>query len=586
VNQTLTTITVAPLSASIQTNLTQQFTASAVDQFNRAMTPTFAWSVSGGGVISTTGLFTAGSTAGGPFTVTATSGGRSGTATVTVTAAPNTAPTVATPASGSPNPVTGTTTNLTVLGADTTGGEAALTYTWATTGTPPAAVSFSVNGTNAAKNTTATFTRAGTYNFLVTIRDAGNLTVTSVVSVIVNQTLTTITVAPLSASIQTNLTQQFTASAVDQFNRAMTPTFAWSVSGGGVISPTGLFTAGGSAGGPFTVTATSGGRSGTATVTVTAAPNTAPTISNISDRVIMENTTSGTIGFTIGDAETPAGNLMLSVGSNNPTLVPLSGISLGGAGTNRTVQVTPAASRSGQATITIVVSDGALSASSAFLLTVLPAENPVENQPPHIANIPNQTTEEGTPLSVPIQLIDSDTPANELIVWGQSSNTSLLPHENIEVIGTAEHRTLVLTPGSGQAGTTTITVTVSDGTSHRSANFVLTVIARTAPVSSLPRPEMAFLPFTSIFNPIKGEILTVRFVMGDNEDGASVSLDIRDRNGNVVTNLSDQTQSSGNAYQANWDGRNQSRSFVAAGTYVVVLKNNGKVLSTKVVVVK
>jgi len=46
-----------------------------------------------------------------------------------------------------------------------------LTYTWSVTGTPPASVSFSANGTNAAKNTVATFAAAGTYNLLATIAD-------------------------------------------------------------------------------------------------------------------------------------------------------------------------------------------------------------------------------------------------------------------------------------------------------------------------------------------------------------------------------------------------------------------------------
>ena len=46
-------------------------------------------------------------------------------------------PTVAQPAAANPNPVTGTTTNLSVLGADD-GGEANLTYTWSASG--PAAV--------------------------------------------------------------------------------------------------------------------------------------------------------------------------------------------------------------------------------------------------------------------------------------------------------------------------------------------------------------------------------------------------------------------------------------------------------------
>ena len=76
----------------------------------------------------------------------------------------NTGPTVATPASATPNPVTGTTTGLSVLGADIATGEGSLTYSWAATRVPngAAAPTFSVNGSNAAQNTTATFSAAGT----------------------------------------------------------------------------------------------------------------------------------------------------------------------------------------------------------------------------------------------------------------------------------------------------------------------------------------------------------------------------------------------------------------------------------------
>lgn len=83
----LTTITVAPVSASVQSGGTQQFSATGVDQFGQALNPqpVFTWSVSGGGTIDSSGLFTAGSTAGGPFTATAASGGVTGTASVSVT---------------------------------------------------------------------------------------------------------------------------------------------------------------------------------------------------------------------------------------------------------------------------------------------------------------------------------------------------------------------------------------------------------------------------------------------------------------------------------------------------------------------
>jgi hypothetical protein len=194
---------------------------------------------------------------------------------VSVTGGSNAAPTVATAAAASPSPATGTTAALSVLGADD-GGEAALTYTWATTGSPPATVSFAPNGTNAAKASTATFTRAGAYACQVTIKDAQGLTVTSSVSLTVGQTLTSIAVAPASVSVATNGTQQFAATARDQFVQALgaQPTFTWTVSGGGTIGATGLFTAGTTAGGPFTVTASSGGVNGTASVSVTSGSTT------------------------------------------------------------------------------------------------------------------------------------------------------------------------------------------------------------------------------------------------------------------------------------------------------------------------
>ncbi len=112
----------------------------------------------------------------------------------------NQAPTIVQAAAASSSPVIGTTVTLSTLGADD-GGEAALTYTWTTTGTPPAAVSFAANGTNAAKKTVATFAKAGTYTFSVKATDAGNLSATSTVTVVVNQTLTAVAVTPGSVSL-------------------------------------------------------------------------------------------------------------------------------------------------------------------------------------------------------------------------------------------------------------------------------------------------------------------------------------------------------------------------------------------------
>ena len=270
VNQTVTSISLAPLNATTSLGGKQQFVASAVDQFGNAMTlaPTdYVWAVNGGGSIDATGLFTAGQSLGGPFNVTATNGGRVGAATVTVADA---APTVATVASATPNPVTGTQTTLSVRGADD-GGENNLSYTWSTTGTPPAPVSYSVNSSNVSKTTLATFSAAGTYQFNVTITDPQGLTANSGVSVVVNSTYSSITVSPVAATVNLNGVQQFTAVTKDQFGAALAvqpANFTWAVAGGGTIDQTGRFVAGITAGGPFNVTASYGGITGTSTVTV------------------------------------------------------------------------------------------------------------------------------------------------------------------------------------------------------------------------------------------------------------------------------------------------------------------------------
>jgi hypothetical protein len=179
----------------------------------------------------------------------------------------NQAPTVATPASATPSPVTGTTTSLHVLGADD-GGESNLTYAWASSG--PAGVTFSANGTNAAKDVTATFSKAGSYTFVVTITDAGGLSVTSAVNVTVAQTVTAILVTPGTATVVVQQKQQFTATAFDQFGSKLTtqPVFTWSLTGRGSLTRKGLYTAPRRAGGPYTITASLGGIKGTALVTV------------------------------------------------------------------------------------------------------------------------------------------------------------------------------------------------------------------------------------------------------------------------------------------------------------------------------
>ena len=203
------------------------------------------------------------------------------------------------------------------------------------------------------------------------------------------------------------------------------------------------------------------------------APNTPPTITGIAAQVRNEDTATGAIAFTVGDAETAAGSLTVSGSSNNTTLVPNGNIVFGGSGANRTVTVTPAANQNGTANITVTVSDGSLSTPTSFQLTV----NAV-NDAPTITSLANQTTTTGTavgPLSFTVG--DVETGAGSLTVSGSSNNTTLVPNANITFGGSGANRTVTVTPVAGQTGTATITVTVSDGQASTPTSFQLTVSA-------------------------------------------------------------------------------------------------------------
>ena len=96
--------------------------------------------------------------------------------------------------------------------------------------------------------------------------------------------------------------------------------------------------------------------------------NARPIISTIPNQVVSPLTQSAPITFTIGDVETSASNLVLAASTSNPNIVALTNIVFGGAGSNRTVQVTPGTN--GVAAITVTVSDaqGAY-ASASFTVT-------------------------------------------------------------------------------------------------------------------------------------------------------------------------------------------------------------------------
>jgi len=210
-------------------------------------------------------------------------------------------------------------------------------------------------------------------------------------------------------------------------------------------------------------------------------PNTAPTISDVANQTINAGSSTAILAFTIADTQTATSSLVVSAASSNPTLVPQSGLALGGSAGSRTIRVTPAAGQSGSATITLTVSDGTLSASDTFLLTVN-----VLNTAPTITDVTNRTINANANTgAISFTVADSLTAAGSLVLSATSSNLTLVPTANIVFGGSGGNRTVVVTPATNQIGSATLTLTVSDGTLTASDSFVLTVVAvNTAPTIS------------------------------------------------------------------------------------------------------
>ncbi len=331
VQSTPALITVVPAMATIALNGTQAFTAAGTNQFGTALPQPLSvtWSVSGGGTIAANGVFTSGTTAGGPFTVLASLPTAQGNASITVIdQAPilTQGPTATVDASA-------TGLILSAVAADD-GGEAALTYQWSVEGTAPGTVQFAANGSNAAKSTTATLSAVGTYVLRLTATDAANQAVSATTSITVAQRLTTLAIAPDTVSLTTGAEFDVTLTSRDQFGALMTgiPSPMWSIIGGGTITPTvtgAHLVAGSEVGGPFTLTAVSGEIQATAAVTIVPTTGQAQTITFAP----LPAKTYGDAAFTLTASATSG--LLVSFSSSDTSVATVSGttVTIVGAGT-------------------------------------------------------------------------------------------------------------------------------------------------------------------------------------------------------------------------------------------------------------
>ena len=216
--------------------------------------------------------------------------------------------------------------------------------------------------------------------------------------------------------------------------------------------------------------------------------NDPPTITDIIDRNLTEDQQTNPIGFTVDDVDNPPAGLQVTGSSSNPSIVPNTNIVLNVTSTNRTVQVRPLTNASGPVDITLTVSDGQASAQMSFRLTFLAV-----NDAPFVSTPPDITVNKLNPVPpIPFSISDVDNTLNQLTITLTSTNTTLLPTNNMTVTGTGNDRTLTILPRTNQIGTSRIGIRVSDGVSNTTAFFQYTVTgSNNPPVLTVPGPLAA-----------------------------------------------------------------------------------------------
>ena len=237
----------------------------------------------------------------------------------------------------------------------------------------------------------------------------------------------------------------------------------------------------------ITVTVNDGGSSNNVvsrSFVVTVNPvNQIPTLNALADMIITENAGKQTVNLSGINSGAPneVQTLTITASSSNTGLIPNPTVSYSSPSATGSISFTPVANAYGTATITVTVNDGGASNNivSKYLAVTVDAT-------PTISGISDRliATNTSTP-AIGFTIGDPNGSVNSLTLSASSSDLSLVPNANIILGGSGTSRTVIVTPAANQTGSTTITITVSDGYATASTDFNVTVRTRPAPPGDL-----------------------------------------------------------------------------------------------------
>jgi hypothetical protein len=189
--------------------------------------------------------------------------------------------------------------------------------------------------------------------------------------------------------------------------------------------------------------------------------NDAPVLADISAQSTAEETA---INVALNASDIDEDDLTYSAASDTSGVI----VSVSGS----TLTLTPQLNFAGEATITVMVSDGSLTDEGSFVLTVSPV-----NDAPVLADISTQEISEDNELSIVLSAEDFD--GDDL------SYSAISADANVSVL--VSNDSLYLTPAANWNGSSVITVTVDDGSGSDNATDTGSFTLSVTPVNDAPQ---------------------------------------------------------------------------------------------------
>ena len=262
--------------------------------------------------------------------------------------------------------------------------------------------------------------------------------------------------------------------------------------------------------------------------------NDAPIIAEKSDEVIEEDIPTT---FTMELTDIDTGEVLTLLASSS-----VSDLTVTTNSDDSTITVTPAADWYGESEIVVIVSDGELTDTTSFMLTVSPV-----NDAPRVAEVIDQAISEDDTLMVSLEVVNVDT--GETLTTFVSSSS-----DQVSVTANSSDLTIKAVPAQDWYGQTEIDVIVSDGQFAQAISFALNVI----PVNDAPVIEQIDDLFANENIPL---IVDLNFYDVDSELLTVTSFSDRDE----VTTTASISSSSIEIFTSDFHGQSEIAVVVSDG---------------------